>query len=56
MLDHLLAMQAQGVVRHIGLSTHTPELAGLVLEGWRSLVPVYRWLCSLPGDPPPEEQ
>ncbi|MCI9555324.1 MAG: DUF2461 domain-containing protein [Lawsonibacter sp.] len=34
----------------------TPELAGLVLEGWRSLVPVYRWLCSLPGDPPPEEQ
>lgn len=32
MLDHLLAMQAQGVVRHIGLSTHTPELAGLVLD------------------------
>ena len=34
----------------------TPELAEQVLEGWKSLVPVYRWLCSLPGDPPPEGQ
>ena len=29
----------------------TPELAGQVLEGWRSLVPQYEFLCSLPGDP-----
>ena len=32
----------------------TPELADQVREGWSSLVPVYQWLCSLPGDPPPE--
>ncbi len=32
----------------------TPELAGQVLEGWKSLVPQYRFLCSLPGDPEPE--
>ena len=27
-LDYLLEMKKSGVVRHIGLSTHTPELAG----------------------------
>ena len=31
----------------------TPELAGQVLEGWKSLTPQYRFLCSLPGDPEP---
>ncbi len=31
-----------------------PELAGQVLEGWKSLVPQYRFLCSLPGDPEPD--
>lgn len=31
-LDYLLDMKKQGVVRHIGLSTHTPELANLVLD------------------------
>ncbi len=31
-LDYLLDMKRQGVVRHIGLSTHTPELANLVLD------------------------
>ncbi len=31
----------------------TPELAGQVLEGWKSLVPQYKFLCSLPGDPEP---
>lgn len=29
----------------------TPELAGQVLEGWKSLVPQYQFLCSLPSDP-----
>ena len=33
----------------------TPELAGQVLEGWKSLVPQYQFLCSLPGDPEPGE-
>ena len=33
---------------------YTPELAGQVLEGWRSLVPQYEFLCSLPGDKEPE--
>ena len=32
----------------------TPELAAQVLEGWKSLAPQYRFLCSLPGDPEPE--
>ena len=32
----------------------TPELAGQVLEGWKSLVPQYKFLCSLPGDPEPD--
>ena len=32
----------------------TPELTGQVLEGWKSLVPQYQFLCSLPGDPEPE--
>lgn len=32
----------------------TPELAGQVLEGWKSLVPQYQFLCALPGDPEPE--
>lgn len=31
-LEYLLEMKRQGVVRHIGLSTHTPELANLVLD------------------------
>ena len=30
-----------------------PELAGQVLEGWKSLEPPYRLLCALPGDPEP---
>ena len=32
----------------------TPELADKVLEGWKSLVPQYRWFRELPGDPAPE--
>ena len=32
----------------------TPELADQVLEGWRSLVPQYKFLCSLSGDPEPD--
>ncbi len=32
----------------------TSELAGQVLEGWKSLTPQYQFLCSLPGDPEPE--
>ena len=31
-LEYLLDMKRQGVVKHIGLSTHTPELANLVLD------------------------
>lgn len=31
-LDYLLEMKKSGVVRHIGLSTHTPELAGRILD------------------------
>ena len=31
-LDYLLGMKKAGVVRHIGLSTHTPELAQQVLD------------------------
>lgn len=31
-LEYLLEMEKQGVVRHIGMSTHTPELAELVLD------------------------
>lgn len=31
-LDYLLEMKKQGIVRHIGLSTHTPEVANLVLN------------------------
>ena len=31
-LQYLLSLQAQGVVRHIGLSTHSPELANRVLD------------------------
>lgn len=31
-LDYLLEMKEKGVVRHIGLSTHTPELAHAVLD------------------------
>ena len=31
-LQYLLDMKGQGVVRHIGLSTHTPALANLVLD------------------------
>ena len=32
-----------------------PELAHQVLEGWRSLVPLYRWMRELSGDPPPDQ-
>lgn len=31
-LEYLLKMREQGVVKHIGLSTHTPELANTVLD------------------------
>ena len=31
-LDYLLAMKEQGVVKHLGLSTHAPALAGKVLD------------------------
>lgn len=31
-LEYLLYMKRQGVVKHIGLSTHTPKLANLVLD------------------------
>ena len=31
-LAYLLEMQKQGAVKHIGLSTHTPELADMVLD------------------------
>lgn len=31
-LKYLMEMKSQGVVRHIGLSTHTPGLANLVLD------------------------
>lgn len=31
-LDYLLEMRRSGVVRHIGLSTHTPELAEKILD------------------------
>jgi predicted aldo/keto reductase-like oxidoreductase len=31
-LEYLLKLKRQGVVRHIGLSTHTPELANTVLN------------------------
>lgn len=31
-LDYLLEMKEKGVVRHIGLSTHTPQLAHAVLD------------------------
>ena len=32
-----------------------PELAHQVLEGWRSLVPLCRWMRELSGDPPPDQ-
>lgn len=32
----------------------TPQLADKVLDGWKSLVPHYRWLRELSADPPPE--
>ena len=32
----------------------SPELAGQVLEGWKSLVPLYRWMRELAAAPPPE--
>lgn len=31
-LQYVLDMKAQGVIHHIGLSTHTPELANKVLD------------------------
>ena len=33
----------------------TPELADQVLAGFRFLVPYYRWMDTLAGDPPPEQ-
>ena len=33
----------------------TPALKDRVLEGWKSLVPVYRWLLAVEADPPPEQ-
>ena len=32
MLDYLLEMKKSGVVRHIGLSSHTPELIQKILD------------------------
>ena len=32
-----------------------PELADQVLAGFRFLVPYYRWMDTLAGDPPPEQ-
>ena len=32
MIDQILRLKEQGIVRHVGLSTHTPELANLVLD------------------------
>ena len=31
-IEHILKLKKQGVVRHIGLSSHTPELANAVLD------------------------
>ena len=31
-IDQILRLKEQGIVRHVGLSTHTPELANLVLD------------------------
>ncbi|MCD8293673.1 MAG: aldo/keto reductase [Clostridia bacterium] len=31
-LDYIQALKSQGVIRHIGLSTHTPKVASLVLD------------------------
>lgn len=33
----------------------TPQLADQVLDGFRFLVPYYRYLCRLAGDPPPPQ-
>ena len=33
----------------------TPALQDRVREGWKSLVPVYRWLLAVEADPPPEQ-
>lgn len=33
----------------------SPELAGHILSGWESLVPLYRYLSTLDGDPDPRE-
>ena len=33
----------------------TPELADQMLAGFRFLVPYYRWMDTLSGDPPPEQ-
>ena len=32
MLDYVLALKKQGVIRHIGLSSHTPALVNKVLD------------------------
>ncbi|MBE6909086.1 MAG: DUF2461 domain-containing protein [Ruminococcaceae bacterium] len=34
----------------------TPELFGEILEGFRFLVPFYRYFDTLPGDPSPKEE
>lgn len=31
-LDHILSLKKQGVVRHVGLSSHTPELVNRILD------------------------
>lgn len=31
-MDYLLEMKTQGIVHHIGLSTHTPEIANMILD------------------------
>lgn len=31
-IDHILALKRQGVVRHVGMSSHTPALANAVLD------------------------
>ncbi len=31
-LDHILSLKEQGIVRHVGFSTHTPKVAQLILD------------------------
>lgn len=34
----------------------SPDLAGHILSGWETLLPLYRYLSTLDGDPDPREQ